>query len=72
MRKEPLNFSGGLLVNASREANLGPAFKMIMEELSGQYSIGYYPKNSDRNGTYRHMEVRVNRPGMHARTRQGH
>ena len=38
-------YSGGLLVDASRIENLGAAFGRIAQELRSQYSLGYYPKN---------------------------
>lgn len=65
-------YSGGLLVDGTRAGSIGAAFKMIIEELSSQYSIGYYPKNRNRDGKYRLLDVKVNRPGMRARTRQGY
>jgi Ca-activated chloride channel family protein len=65
-------YSGGLLVDASRLENLGAAFGRIAQELRSQYSIGYYPKNIKQDGRYRRVEIRVNRPGVAARTRQGY
>jgi Ca-activated chloride channel homolog len=65
-------YSGGILVDASRLDNLGAAFGRISQELRSQYSIGYYPKNTKQDGRYRRVEIRVNRPGITARTRQGY
>jgi Ca-activated chloride channel homolog len=65
-------YSGGILVDASRLDNLGAAFGRISQELRSQYSVGYYPKNSKQDGRYRRIEVRVTRPGVSARTRQGY
>ena len=65
-------YSGGLLVDASRIENLGAAFGRIAQELRSQYSIGYYPKNLKRDGTFRRVEVRLNRPGFTTRTKQGY
>ena len=65
-------YSGGILVDASRIDNLGAAFGRISQELRSQYSIGYYPKNANPDGRYRKVEVRVIRPGVTARTRQGY
>ncbi len=66
------SYSGGLLVDASRIDNLGSAFRRIAQELSSQYSLGYYPKNLNHDGKFRKVEVKVKRPGLSARTRQGY
>jgi Ca-activated chloride channel homolog len=65
-------YSGGTLIDASRIENLGAAFGRIAQELRSQYSIGYYPKDVKQDGRFRKVEVRVNRPGLTARTRQGY
>jgi Ca-activated chloride channel family protein len=66
------SYSGGSLVDASRIENLGAAFSRIAQELRSQYSIGYYPKDVKQDGRFRKVEVRVNRPGLTARSRQGY
>jgi Ca-activated chloride channel family protein len=65
-------YSGGILVDASRIENLGAAFGRIAQELRSQYSVGYYAKNLKQDGRFRKVEVRVNRPGLTARTKQGY
>ncbi len=65
-------YSGGLLVDASRIENLGAAFGRIAQELRSRYSLGYYPKDTKPDGRFRKIEVRVNRPGVTVRTRQGY
>jgi Ca-activated chloride channel family protein len=65
-------YSGGILVDASRINDLGPAFRRIAQELSSQYSLGYYPKNLRHDGKFRKVEVKVNRPGLSARTKPGY
>ncbi|MCX6545916.1 MAG: VWA domain-containing protein [Acidobacteria bacterium] len=37
-----------------------------------QYLLGYYPKNTNWNGKYRRIEVRVNRPDLDVVWRQGY
>ena len=66
------NYSGGLFVDASRLDSLGAAFRAIVQELSSQYSIGYYPKDLKHDGSFRHVEVSIRIPGLRARTRQGY
>ena len=65
-------FSGGVLVDASRVENLGAAFTRIARELRSQYSLGYYPKDARHDGRFRRIEVRATRPGLTARSRQGY
>jgi Ca-activated chloride channel homolog len=65
-------YSGGLLVDASRVENLGAAFGRIAQELRSQYSLGYYPKNTNRDGKFRKIEVKASRPGITARTKLGY
>jgi Ca-activated chloride channel family protein len=47
-------------------------YDLISQELSTLYSIGYTSRNPSRNGAWRRIVVRVARPGMLARTRQGY
>ncbi len=66
------SYSGGLFFDASRMGSPGSAFRKIIDELSNQYSIGYYPRAAEHDGRYRRVEVRVHKPGMHARTKPGY
>ena len=47
-------------------------YQQISQELSTLYSIAYTSKNPLRNGAWRRIVVRVARPGLVARTRQGY
>ena len=44
----------------------------IADELRNQYLLGYYPTNQDRDGRWRTIEVRTNRPGVTLTTRTGY
>ena len=44
----------------------------IAEELRHQYTLSYYPTNSKKDGTYRRVKVRVGKPGMVVRSRDGY
>jgi Ca-activated chloride channel family protein len=65
-------YSGGILVDASRTGDLGSAFSKIAKELSNQYSLGYYPGNLSHDGRFHRVEVKLNRPGLSARTKEGY
>jgi Ca-activated chloride channel homolog len=64
--------TGGRVFFPTSVAELGKIYEQISEELSSQYSIGYTSKNPMRNGAWRKIEVRVNKPGLVARTRRGY
>ena len=64
--------SGGTLVDAKNIGDLGQAFRKIANELSSQYSVGYYPSNLERNGEFHTVEVKLKRAGYKARTREGY
>ena len=47
-------------------------YQRIADELANQYAVGYMSKNSRRDGAYRRIVVRVNRPNAIPRTKQGY
>ncbi len=47
-------------------------YEGISDELSSQYTLGYASKNPLRDGQWRRIVVRVDRPNVAARTRQGY
>ena len=65
-------YSGGILVDASRNDDLVSAFGRIARELSSQYSLGYYPGNLRHDGRFHAVKVKIIRPGLTARTKQGY
>ncbi|HEX6186389.1 MAG TPA: VWA domain-containing protein [Pyrinomonadaceae bacterium] len=64
--------TGGRLVRADNPLMLPSAFRQIAEELGTQYSLGYYPTNSARDGKYRKVRVRTTRKDVALRTRPGY
>jgi Ca-activated chloride channel family protein len=64
--------SGGRLYEADTLYNLSQAFSSIAEELRHQYSLSYYPTNAKKDGAYRRVKVRVEKPGMVVRAREGY
>lgn len=51
---------------------LAGVYGTIAEELASQYSLGYTSSNPNRDGAYRRITVRVDRPGIRTRTRAGY
>jgi len=70
--RELADRSGGRLYNADTLNNVSQAFSMIAEELRHQYTLGYYPTNTNKDGTYRRVKVRVEKSGMVVRAREGY
>jgi Ca-activated chloride channel homolog len=51
---------------------LDEAFSQLADELRTQYVLGYYSTNENRDGAYRKIEVKVNKPGVAIRNRTGY
>jgi hypothetical protein len=48
------------------------AFSRILADNSSYYVLGYYPTNDKRDGKFRNIQVRVDKPGLRVRTRRGY
>ena len=64
--------SGGRYVSKPGGQALDEAFKDILEELSNQYTLGYKPDNSARDGRWRSIQLKLSKPETNARTRNGY
>ena len=54
------NATGGRFYSGDSMFGIGQAFSWIADELSRQYSLGYYPRVAGNNGQRRAIKVRVN------------
>ena len=52
--------------------DIAGAMNRLVEENSSYYVLGYYAGNTRRDGRFRKLEVRVNKPGMTVRARKGY
>jgi Ca-activated chloride channel family protein len=64
--------SGGRTFSIGRINELGETLDVIREELANQYLIGYTPRNTLRDGTYRQIRVVASESHHQVRARQGY
>ena len=64
--------TGGRVFFPTSVAELPKIYEQISDELASQYSIAYSSKNPMRNGAWRRVDLRVNKPGLTARARRGY
>lgn len=64
--------TGGRVIEVSSEKHLQEAFDQISEELRQQYTLGYYPTNGTRDGTFRKIKVETVDRDMRALARKGY
>ncbi len=64
--------TGGRMIEVSSEKKLAEAFDQISEELRSQYTLGYTPTNSARDGKFRRIRVETNRSDTKVLARQGY
>jgi len=71
--QELARVTGGQMFRAeSTTGGLNAAFEGLAEELSNQYSIGYYPNDAGTPGQRKQIKVRVNRPNVAIRARDNY
>lgn len=64
------NSTGGFAVTSTNDPE--PGLTQIVRENSSYYLLGYQPANAGATGKYRKVEVKVNRPGVTVRARNGY
>jgi Ca-activated chloride channel family protein len=67
--------TGGEAFFPTDKKDVEAAYKKILDELQGRYTIGYVPSNREPDGKFRKIEVRPSRPelkGLKMRTRSGY
>jgi Ca-activated chloride channel family protein len=64
--------TGGRAFFPTQATELNTIYSQIADELSSQYTVGYTSKNARRDGAWRRIVVRVARPSVVARTKQGY
>lgn len=64
--------TGGRAFFPISAGELADIYGQVADELAAQYTLGYAPRNTRRDGTWRRIVVRVERPDALARTKQGY
>jgi VWFA-related protein len=65
--------TGGRVLYPNNFGQLNNIYAQVDEELRNQYTIGYYSTNTAKDGSYRHIEVRVETaPGAQLSARPGY
>ena len=64
--------TGGRAFFPNQLSDLSTVYGQIADELSSQYTVGYTSKNPKRDGAWRRLVVRVNRPNVSTRTKLGY
>ena len=64
--------TGGRAFFVQRAEDLKDIYGQIADELSSQYTMGYAPKNTKRDGAFRRLVVQVGRQGLTTRNKRGY
>lgn len=64
--------SGGRVVPLAGMDEAAAAFTSVLEEIRDQYVLGYYPSRKRGEGSWHRIQVRVGRPGLDVRVREGY
>lgn len=64
--------SGGVSYAPSQLKDLAGVYDDILEELKGQYGIGYVSTNTEQNGKWRRLQILTAEPGTKVRSREGY
>ena len=64
--------TGGRVIEVSSQKHLQEAFDQISEELRTEYTLGYYPTNASRDGTFRKIKVETTDRELKVLARKGY
>jgi Ca-activated chloride channel family protein len=64
--------SGGRIFSVASPTEIRPVFMRILEELREQYVLGYYPNNTEDDGRWHRVRVRVDARGVEVRAPRGY
>ena len=64
--------TGGQAFFPNAMKDVESAYDKVLAEIKGQYHLGYQSTNGATDGAWRKVEIRVKRPGLRVRSRQGY
>ena len=64
--------SGGRFIKTPGGIEMRKAFENIVKELGVQYTLGYYPSNTKKDGKWREIELKTSKKDINIRTRKGY
>jgi VWFA-related protein len=64
--------TGGHVYKVDRKHTLDEVFQELQDEMRSQYSIGYTPTNDVKDGTYRHLDIRMSNKDLKVQARKGY
>ena len=64
--------TGGRTIDVGSVKKLNEAFAQISEELRSQYTLGYYPSNTAKDGRFRKVKVETANKDLKVLTRKGY
>ena len=64
--------TGGRMIVVNSEKHLEEAFDQISQELRSQYTLGYYPSNSARDGKFRKIKIETANHDLKVLARKGY
>ncbi len=70
--KEMADTSGGIIFKADSQKQVAKAFKEIQEQLRSHYFLAYKPAELNQDGSYRKIQLKVRRHGLHIFYRHGY
>jgi VWFA-related protein len=72
MKKMTSETGGRVIEVGNKMEKLKESFDQIAQELRSQYSIGYTPTNSARDGAFRKVEIKTSNKDMKVQSRNGY
>lgn len=64
--------TGGSIFYAERVEDLQGCYEQVAAELRTIYSLGYYPTNSNQDGSFRKIKLQIKQDDARVRTRRGY
>ncbi len=64
--------TGGRMIEVSSEKKLEESFDQISDELRSQYTLGYYPSNTNHDGGYRKLKIEMAPKNLKVLARRGY